>query len=85
MVRTKSGFTADIGPEVINNMELVDVLVAMEDNPAQVAKLGEMLLGSDGKKRLYDHLRNDEGIVPMDAYIAEVKEILDLLGDPVKN
>ena len=70
----------------MNSMELVDTLVEVESNDLlAVSKLGEMLLGKDGKKKLYDHLRNNKGIVPVDLFMQELNEIMGALGDSAKN
>lgn len=85
-VKTKSGFEIAVDDEAMNSMELVDTLVEVESNDLlAVSKLGEMLLGKDGKKKLYDHLRNDKGIVPVDLFMQELNEIMGALGDSAKN
>ena len=85
-VKTKSGFEIAVDDEAMNSMELVDTLVEVESNDLlAVSKLGEMLLGKDGKKKLYDHLRNNKGIVPVDLFMQELNEIMGALGDSAKN
>ena len=85
-VKTKSGFEIAVDDEAMNSMELVDTLVEVESNDLlAVSKLGEMLLGKDGKKKLYDHLRNNKGIVPVDRFMQELNEIMGALGDYAKN
>lgn len=85
-VKTKSGFEIAVDDEAMNSMELVDTLVEVDSNDLlAVSKLGEMLLGKDGKKKLYDHLRNDKGIVPVDLFMQELNEIMGALGDSAKN
>ena len=85
-VKTKSGFEIAVDDEAMNSMELVDTLVEVESNDLlAVSKLGEMLLGKDGKKKLYEHLRNNKGIVPVDLFMQELNEIMGALGDSAKN
>lgn len=85
-VKTKSDFEIAVDDEAMNSMELVDTLVEVESNDLlAVSKLGEMLLGKDGKKKLYEHLRNNKGIVPVDLFMQELNEIMGALGDSAKN
>lgn len=85
-VKTQSGFEIAVDDEAMNSMELVDTLVEVDGNDLlAVSKLGEMLLGKDGKKKLYDHLRNNKGIVPVDLFMQELNEIMGALGDSAKN
>ncbi len=65
----------------INNMELVDALAETEDdNPIAISRACLLLLGKDMRKNLYDHLRNDDGRVPVDAVSQELIEIFSAFG-----
>lgn len=79
-VTTASGFSCRIDEAKFNDMELFEDLVALEGGqmrrlPSAVGKI----MGED-KKRLYDHLRGPEGVVPMDAVLRELLEIVRLAG-----
>lgn len=82
-ITTKSGFCVSIDMDVLDNMELLDALAELEENELATSKVAKMVLGADNKKRLYDHLRTDKGNVPVEAFYAELTEIMGELD--VKN
>lgn len=63
---TQSGFAFTIEDEALNNFELLDVISEVDENPLLAPKALTMLLGKAQKKKLYNHLRTEDGIVPMD-------------------
>ena len=65
--KTSTGFEFDIEDERLDDMELVDIMAEIDENPLLMPKLCKMLLGEEQKKRLYDHLRSDDGRVPIEA------------------
>ncbi len=79
-ITTKSGFKTSLDPKVLDNMELVDALSQANDDGISIVKVANMLLGEDEKRRLYDHLRTDDGRVPMGPFMAEIEEILNSIG-----
>lgn len=83
---TKSGFEFELEENVINNMELVDALAdCADDNPFAVSKAVKLLLGNDLRQKLYDHLRTEDGRVPMEDVSAAVSEIFAAFGTAGKN
>lgn len=75
--KTKSGFAYSIPESRLDNMELLDALVAVDKGDgAQLPAALDMLLGKDLKKALYDHVRTAEGTVPVSAVSAELMEIM---------
>lgn len=85
-VTTKSGFSCEIDPSTLDNMELVDALAEMQgDGDAlSVSRVVRMVLGDKNRKALYDHLRK-YGRVPVGDVTQEVIEIFGALGNPGKN
>ncbi len=84
-IELTNGFNLEIEETVIDNMELVDALSEMADeNPLEVSKVCTMLLGKN-KKALYDHLRTEDGRVPVSEVSKTIKEIFDAFGDKGKN
>ena len=85
-VTTKSGFSCEIDPSTLDNMELVDALAEMQgDGDAlSVSRVVRMVLGDKNRKALYDHLRK-EGRVAVGDVTQEVIEIFGALGNPGKN
>lgn len=79
-ITTKSGFKTSLDPKVLDNMELVDALSQANEDGISIVKVANMLLGTDDKRRLYDHLRTDDGRVPMKPFMTEIEEILNSLG-----
>jgi hypothetical protein len=72
--RTKSGFEFEIDRSVID-MELLDELADMQENPALTGRVLARLLGKDQKRALYDHIRDENGRVPTDKAAAELVDI----------
>ena len=79
-ITTKSGFSVSMNPDVVDNMELLDALAQANDDGISIVKVANMLLGENEKRRLYDHLRTNDGRVPMKPFMAEIEEILNSLG-----
>lgn len=84
---TSTGFKYEITDAAMNDAELLDALVeADEGNAVSMIRAITKLLGKDQKKRLYDHVRNDDGIVPILGELSLVSEITEIMqSDPVKN
>lgn len=82
---TKSGFKFEIEDNALNNMELLDVLEETGEDPIGVSKACTLLLGKKQKKALYDHVRKDDGTVPIDGVCNELKGIFEALGKKGKN
>lgn len=73
--KTKSGFEYEVSDAAMNNYELVEVLAEVDANPLLLPRLVKMLLGDEQKKRLMNHLRTEDGNVPIDAVSDEIMEI----------
>ncbi|MEJ8751668.1 hypothetical protein WKS98_03405 [Lagierella sp. ICN-221743] len=72
---TKSGFKFTLLEEVLDDMELLDLISEVDENPLLLPKLIERLLGEKQKKRLYDHCRDDKGRVSSTRISDELVEI----------
>lgn len=84
--KTTSGFSFSIPRKVMDNMEFVDTLAeASESNPIAVSKTVQLLLGDDVRKALYNHVRTEDGRVPVKAVCEEVVEIIKAFGQEGKN
>ncbi|MFQ8846579.1 MAG: hypothetical protein ACLR84_03955 [Clostridia bacterium] len=79
--KTSTGFEFDIEDERLDDMELVDIMAEIDENPLLMPKLCKMLLGDEQKKRLYDHLRSEDGRVPIEATTNAIQEIFNSPGD----
>lgn len=79
--KTTTGFEFVTDEAVFNDMEVVDAIADMQtgdESAVMVATsvLITKLLGTEQKKALYNHLRNDEGRVPIDAVSNAIVEIM---------
>lgn len=84
-VKLTNGFEVEISENAMDNMELIDALAEMSDeNPLEVSKVCSMVLG-DSKKALYDHLRTEDGRVPVTEVSKSIKEIFESFGEKGKN
>ena len=85
-IKTKSGFCCEIDPDVLNNMELLDTLADLQGgNKLAYPQVCLLVLGKETRAKLYDHLRNKEGRVPVQDVDRELTEIMEALGEPAKN
>lgn len=75
-------FTADI--EVLQDMEFIEILGEVDTNSILLPKLCEMLVGKDGKKRLYDFVRNENGRALVSNIQPIAIEIMQILSDRSK-
>ena len=83
---TKSGFTCELDPKILDNMELVDALAEVQNgNSLAYPAVCLMILGKENRSKLYSHLRNQDGRVPTADVDREVTEIMNALGTPAKN
>lgn len=73
--KTKSGFTYCIPGKRIQNMELLDALTELETNGAALPKVVNLLLDANAKQKLYDHVRDEDGTVPVEAVATEIYDI----------
>ena len=75
--KTESGFSIELEESTLDNMEVLDALSDLDEgNPLAMSRLVVKLLGKDGKKRLYDHLRTEDGRVPASAVESAIMELL---------
>ena len=64
---TKSGFEYEVDDNMVNNMELIDALVDIQNgSTGAVSDLLNCMFDKAQKKRLYNHVREESGRVPMD-------------------
>lgn len=73
---TKSGFAFKYDADRMDDMELFEKFAAADKGDPAQAKAGlEMLLGEDGVKSLYAHLKAQEGRVRWSSFYRELVEI----------
>lgn len=83
---TASGFKFKVNDEILDDMELVDALAAVDSGraPLEISRVVEKVLGDD-KQALYEHLRTKKGNVPVSEVANAIVEIFEALGDEGKN
>lgn len=83
---TRSGFQFEVEENALDNMELVDALAEADgDSPMAVSKVVLMLLGKEQRQKLYDHLRAEDGRVPVVAVSEAMEDVLKAFGGKGKN
>ena len=79
--KTKEGFEFEVNERVLKDMEFLDILhdVVSGDDEKAVNAYPELLnkiLGKEQKQKLYDFIRDSEGIVSIEAVSEVVKQII---------
>lgn len=83
--KTESGFEFEINEQDLDDMEFLELLAKSQNDALAFPAVLERLLGSEQKKALYDHLRNESGRVPVEATADIVAEIMTIAGEETKN
>ena len=78
---TKSGFKFEIDPAEVNDMEFLERLGDAGDDISKMPRIMKEILGEEQRKRLYDHIRNDKGKVPIDIAMDTFNEILTIANE----
>ena len=85
-VTLKDGFVLEVADDAADNMELVDALADTQDeDPLAMSRVCLLVLGKTQRKALYDHLRCEDGRVPVAAVNDVLTEIFAALGGAGKN
>lgn len=76
--KTPSGFVFLISDSRLNNMEMLDALAALDrGDGTQLSNVLHLLLTQEQKAKLYDHVRLEDGTVPIDKITDEIKAIFE--------
>lgn len=73
---TKTGFPFDISMERMENYEVVETIAEIDENPLVLPRLLKLLLG-DQVATLKDHVRGEDGMVPTQKLMDEVRDIFE--------
>lgn len=71
---TSSGFEFEIDEKQLKNYEFVELISEVDENELLMPKILKMLLG-DQVEALKDHVRDEDGIVPIEKMVQEIKDI----------
>ena len=75
--KTTSGFEYSLDPDKLNDYELLEKIGEMEENPFTLTSIVNMVLGKEQAKKLKDHIRSENGTVPIEKMTAEITEIFN--------
>lgn len=84
-IKTATGFEISLNESSVDDMELLELVSRVNDGEVTAyPKLARRLLGEEGLKKLYDHIRTEDGRVPIEAFSQELTEILTSLNSKKK-
>lgn len=74
--KTNSGFEFEIDENQLKNYEFVELVAEVDENELLMPKLLKLLLGKQ-VETLKDHIRDENGIVPIEKMVTEIKDIFE--------
>lgn len=82
----KDGFSVDVEADALDDAELFETIVAIDKGESvDIPAVLRALLGEDGKKALYEHLRGENGRVKLTAVAEALTEIFGKMRDKKKS
>ena len=85
-VKISNGFECVIDDEMLDDMELVEDLAAVQNDDAfRLPDVIVRILGQEQKDALYESLRNEKGKVTVKAVTDALVEIFGASGEDAKN
>lgn len=81
---TSTGFQFEIEKNLLADAEFLELFADVQEGGQGAMKTFALLrkaLGEAQKKRLYDHCRNDDGIVPVEELKTEIADIFAALNE----
>ena len=80
-IKLSNGFEADIDETRIADMEFMDAINDIQEGDLTgLSKMAALLLPKPERKRLYDSVRNENGIATIDRVSDMIQELLGQLG-----
>lgn len=84
--KTKSGFEFEIDETTLDDMIFMEQLAASRNDALAFPAVLTMMFGEEQKKRLYEHLKDEHGRVPIAVTDEEISEIMQIAaGETAKN
>lgn len=74
--KTNDGFEIELDENFLDDAEMIEAMTRLGEDPSAFFILRDRMLTPENKKRLYDHLRNEKGVVPMSALDKALNELL---------
>lgn len=81
----ENGFKYEVDENILDDMELLDAIAEAEEDPLKISIVSKKILGTEQRKRLYDHIRREDGTVPVEEASQAIADILESFGDEGKN
>lgn len=78
---TSTGFKFEVDPDVIRDMEVIELIADVAEDGSKMPKMLVAILGKAQKTALYNHVRNDSGRVLFDDVNREMEEIFATLAE----
>lgn len=75
--KTKTGFSYQIQKEQVEDYEFIELIGEVEENPTVLPKMLKMLFGKEQTEKLKEHLRTEDGFVPITAMVEVFGEVLN--------
>lgn len=75
--KTKTNFEYNIDKKILNDYELLEEIDNLGKNPLIIIKLLRRLLQEEQLEKLKEHIRNEEGMVPIDKMEKELEDIFN--------
>lgn len=83
---TESGFQFELEEDVLDDYELWEDLIDVEEGRStRIASVANRMLGKEQKKAMLDHLREENGRVPIRRVFRELGDIIRQARDAEKN
>ncbi|MHC5375759.1 hypothetical protein ACYSNU_18535 [Enterococcus sp. LJL120] len=73
--KTKSGFVYQISEDCLNDYELLEMVGQLEEEPLILTKVVNSVLGAKQATALKNHVRTEDGRVPLNIMESELTEI----------
>ena len=86
LIKIADDLEVNVDKGCFNDMEMLDILVDLDSgDPLAISKLCTKMLSKEDKKKLYDHLRSEDGQVHTEVFAPVVMDIMNQLGTEEKN
>lgn len=80
-IETSSGFSVQVNENAADDLEFLDIICEIDDgNVRAYRKLMNKLLTEQDQKRMFDHIRTEDGRVPISSIDRELTEIVSAIG-----
>lgn len=88
--KTKSGFKYNVNENIRTDWRFVKALADADSEDASkqlsgATRMVNLLLGDEGEAKLEAHVAQEDGVVPIERIMDEVREIITAIGDQLKN